>query len=321
MIISYGDIIDLYIQLVRKNKMSNIFTGFFKPEKLRTHTWWSRISKGLRHWWEIPAVNKRWNEKICGDPDTSYINYIADKYLSGNKPVNILSPGCGNGGKEMRIAMKFPTWKITGFDLNRNRIDAARSKAHKQNIRNVKFIPDDIENLKSIKEKYDCILFDSSLHHFRNLDYLIGKCGKLLTGQGLLIVNEYVGPNRFQWTRQQLLTANRLLLTIPEKYRYMQNVPLVKKRIYRPGTLRMILSDPSESVQSSSILPALHSHCSTLKETALGGNLLQLILKDIAHHFISPVNETREILQELFTAEDRFLKNNSSDFIFGIYRF
>ncbi len=80
----------------------------------------------------------------------------------------------------------------------------------------------------------------------------------------------------------------------------------------------MIIADPSECVDSAAIKKAVHNMFKTEEEAELGGNLLMLLLKDIAHHFVN--EKANMVLEHLFTIEDEYLKKNSSDFIFGVYR-
>ena len=85
--------------------------------------------------------------------------------------------------------------------------------------------------------------------------------------------------------------------------------------------LRMILSDPSEAVDSSQILPAIHEYFETIEEKKLGGNLLMLLFKDIAYHYIHPEDSiATSILEKVFKEEDEYLKDHPSDFVFGIYK-
>ena len=44
------------------------------------------------------------------------------------------------------------------------------------------------------------------------------------------------------------------------------------------------------------------------------------VLKDISHHFLELNDEKSLILNKLFDFEDIYLKNHSSDFIFGVYK-
>ena len=141
-----------------------------------------------------------------------------------------------------------------------------------------------------------------------------------MNSDGLLIIDAYIGPNRFQWTDEQLKKANQYLNKIPPQYRKFWMSNSIKKKIYRPSLLRMILSDSSEAVNSEEILPQIRMKFKKIEEKPYGGNLLHLIFKDISHNFIENTGNINKILNFLFQAEDDFLENNNkSDFIFGIY--
>lgn len=82
----------------------------------------------------------------------------------------------------------------------------------------------------------------------------------------------------------------------------------------------MILSDPSECVDSENILPEIYKYFDVIIEKPYGGNILMSALKDLAHHFINIDNHKLRNLNQLFNFEDRYLKENKSDFLFGIYK-
>ena len=90
-----------------------------------------------------------------------------------------------------------------------------------------------------------------------------------------------------------------------------------------PGLWRMQLSDPSEAIASSQIMDAVNHHFMPLQETSLGGDLLHLMFKDIAHHFTENSAKNSPLLPLLFQREDEYLRAQNkkySDFVFGIYR-
>jgi hypothetical protein len=81
----------------------------------------------------------------------------------------------------------------------------------------------------------------------------------------------------------------------------------------------MVISDPSEAVESATILPLMQEHFALLEQKNYGGNLLTFILKDIAHHFNKP--EAQNTLQHLFKLEDDLLRQEQqSDFVFAVYQ-
>ena len=61
------------------------------------------------------------------------------------------------------------------------------------------------------------------------------------------------------------------------------------------GLIRMILADPSECIDSSSIMPSIHKNYKTIVEKPYGGNLLMSALRDISHHFYETDSEKEKI--------------------------
>ncbi|MGC9331560.1 MAG: hypothetical protein ACP5DZ_06765 [Bacteroidales bacterium] len=85
--------------------------------------------------------------------------------------------------------------------------------------------------------------------------------------------------------------------------------------------LRMLAVDPSEAVDSESILPAIHRHFKTLEEKQMGWDITHLLFKDIGHNFLHEDEETRAWLEHIFDQEDQYLeKTGRSDAVFGVYR-
>ncbi len=320
-IISFGDFSDLYFKLHH--------TGFKKvlsrltqiSNKNRVEKAWSTVeSKAQSNWWIIPSVQRRWNKLITGKPDLDYPNYIIKKYFSDRPNLRLLSPGCGTGNKEVKFAVFDNFNLIEAFDVSPERIKTAKKTAERMGLKNIEYRVSDVYSFKYVKNYYDVILFDSFLHHIKNLDSVLNKVSESLKKDGILIINEYVGPNRFQWSKIQLQFANDALNKLPDKFKTRFSTSKIKTKIYRPGLIRMVLSDPSEAVNSENILPKLRERFNILEERPYGGNILHLTLKDISHNFVNENEESIHLLGKLFKTEDHFLNSgNDSDFVFGIY--
>lgn len=254
-----------------------------------------------------------------GSPDKTYEEYVIENYLTGLQSPSLLSIGCGVASHELHFAEKGHFSLVHGIDLAAELVKSARESAEKMGLPNTHF---EVKNFltEPFDQKYDVVLFHQSLHHFEDFDHILGQfLPKVLKADGILVIHEFVGPTKLQWHSDQLNEVNRLLNKLPNAYKRIFKTPFLQKQIYRPGLLRMQASDPSESINSSEIIPALRRHLSILEERALGGNLLHLLFKDIAHHFCNENDETTELLQMLFDAEDQWLKSQQSDFVFGIY--
>ena len=61
---------------------------------------------GLRaaNWWQVPAVRRRWNQRITGDPTRPYEPYVAARYLAGRTGLRLLSLGSGAASHELAFA-------------------------------------------------------------------------------------------------------------------------------------------------------------------------------------------------------------------------
>lgn len=271
-------------------------------------------------WNMVPAVRRHLNRAATGDSEVPYELYIIDAFAKNIPAPRLLSLGCGSGGHELYLAEHGPFDQVHGIDLAPGLIAAARRTARERGIENVVFESKDFLNERT-EGSFDMVLFHQSLHHFEDFPYIFEKFlpGVLKPG-GLLILHEYVGPDRLQWTPNQLKAANKALRNIPSERRRIFRTPFLKSKIYRPGLWRMKASDPSEAAASSQILPALRKYTDTVTERPLGGNILHLVLKDIAHHFCPDTAALRREIDDLIRAEEAFLKNENSDFIFGVYR-
>lgn len=208
-----------------------------------------------------------------------------------------------------------------GVDLSEKRIIRAREKAKEEEIK-ITYYASDFRKLNFEKESFDVILFSSSLHHFEAIDELLkNDISSLLHKNGLLVVFEFSGPNRLQWKKHQLKAANELLYEIPKNYRLLYDRKTLKKKVYRPGLIRMYLVDPSEAPDSANLVKAIHNNFSVIEESMLGWNLLHLTLKGIAHNFLNHEKETKKLIQYLIQKENEYVaETGESDAVFGVYQ-
>ena len=294
---------------------------FHLSNKGRTLSKWNTISSSS-DFWIIPEIRCRWNEKCTGNPNIEYEDYVVSKYFSKSKGLKMLSVGCGTGARERKFA-KYPNFNlIEGVDMSEKQIDEARNHASDLKLNNIKYIVGDFTTHIFEHSTYDVILFNSSLHHFKDIHNILQtKVLPLLKDGGYLLIFEYVGPKRLQWTKQQLEFANKLLTDLPLKYKIRFNSKSIKRRIYRPGLFRMLLVDPSEAIDSDSIIPSIHNHFKIIEERKIGWDISHLLFKDIAHNFLNNDKETQKLLSYLFDKEDEYLSmTGGSDAVFGVYQ-
>jgi len=289
----------------------------------RVETAWEHISSAPINWWDIPLVHQRWNLLMTGDERVDYPEYVSRRYFHNRASIRALSLGCGIGTKELRWAQACRISQLDAYDLSPSRIAAAASRAAAKGMTDrVHFAVGDVHRLQFAAASFDLIVLDGSLHHFSPVRSVLASAREWLTPDGILVVNDCVGPSRFQWTNTQIDLINALLAKIPPGYRARWKSDSVKKKVYRPGWLSMRISDPSEAADSSDIVPALREIFSIVEWKEYGGAVLQLLFKGIAHHYITPDPTATEILQGAFAAEDEAMKSGrvKSDFVFAVCR-
>ena len=319
-LVTLDDFIETYTKLNQRG-LGFISSKLNFNELDRAKTAFNHLNIESANWWIIPKVKEQWHKLITGDKNKGIEEFTVERFLKNKHNLSMLSLGSGECSSELLFAQHPNFKKIICTDIADKRLNKAKQIAKERQLNNMQFLIQDANSLSQLKESYDIVYFKASLHHFKNIDTLLGThLKRILKKDGILIIDEYVGPSRLQFPKHQIKAINEALKLIPKPYRKRFKLNLHKNKVYGPGLARMVLADPSECIDSSSIIPSLHKYYSTIYEIGYGGNILTLALKDIAHHFVQLNEEKAEILKCLFDYEDKYLKKHPSDHIFGIYK-
>lgn len=321
-LINIDDLTDLF-KKIRHNPhvFSKLFYRLIHTQQERTKTAWAYTYNPPQDWFAIPAVLKRWNVLISGDPDVDYRHYIAQKYLSSASSLSALSLGCGNGSNEIAWAELGIFHDIDAYDISRIRLDNAIMHAKEHEVDHIiDFQLADVYQLEKPEHSYDVVLVEGSLHHFSPLREILERIARWLKPEGYFILHEYAGPTRFQWTNRQVEVSNSLLSLLPRKYTQLYQSRQHKDKVLKPGRLRMILRDPSEAVESARIRPLIHEIFDVVELKGFGGTILHLLFYGIAHNFLADDPDTQRWLKLCFDIEDQLIAEGdlTSDFIVAV---
>lgn len=319
-LITLDDLIDVYSK-ARQRGAGFIFSKINVKGESRTKSAFSNTAIKSSNWWIIPKVQERWNSLITGNPNKNYESYLMDDILRDTHNLKLISLGSGECSHEIELAAYNNFEEITCLDIAENRLETAKKIAAQKGLKNMKFICESIYNFNFKESHYDIVFFNASLHHFKNIDTFLKEIiVPTLKPNGKLVINEYVGPDRLQFSKEQIKAVNEALKIIPSKFRKRFKMTLKKSSFQGSGWIRMYLADPSECVDSSSILPSIANYFNGIVKKPYGGNILMNALKDISHHFVELDHEKEAVLERLFQIEDEFLLNHPSDFVFGVYQ-
>lgn len=318
-LISYLDLVDLWYKM-KERGTAYAAKKLVSDAAARVRSTWDEDDLPGSNWWQVDAVRARWNKLITGHEQTIYPDYVVNKWLQQTQGLRLLSIGCGTGQRELEFAKHPQFAQVDAFDIAPKAIEDAKASAAQLGLHNCNFYVGDVYADAWPEHGYDVVLFHSSLHHFKQIDTLLHKVKRTLKPGGWLVINEYVGANRFQFPAARNKAVQQVYArVVPSAFKTRKGSNAYKSRVYFPGLLRMVISDPSEAVESATILPLLNQQFKPVEQKNYGGNLITFILKDIAHHFNKP--EAQPVLQTLFALEDEWLaQQQQSDFVFAIYQ-
>jgi SAM-dependent methyltransferase len=269
-------------------------------------------------WTGIPQIHLNHNFLITGSRETYWVEWMRDRFFAGGDAGDALSLGCGAGHLDRifkRCGYSFRSF--AGIDISDGAIEQARALAGEVRLApTIRYIAEDLNYCTLPPESFDFIYFFQSLHHIEALEHVLEQCRQALRPGGLLMVNEFVGPSRFQWTPTQIDMANALLALLPEDLRRDLRDGGVRKEIVAPTVKQMVAHDPSEAVRSGEIEPLVKTCFDVVNEWNWGGTLNHLVFQNIAANFEPGNTAHRSIIELLIHHENVLIRDGllPSDF-------
>lgn len=196
--------------------------------------------------------------------------------------------------------------QIDAFDLSPACLEWTRKLAGRKGWRNITYRQADINTVRLEPGAYDCVISVAALHHVTRLENIFGEVRRALKPGGLFFYNEYVGPNRMQWSDRVLEEVNAILARIPRRYR-LQVSGGVKTEEQRVPPEAMTKVDPSEAVRSEEILPLTEEYFDVVEKREYGGAILMPLFMNIIENFDAGREEDRKILDHCLERERTLL--------------
>lgn len=260
------------------------------------------------------------NPRISGNPNVGWLEWVQRRFLKGPVEKGLVL-GCGGGQLERKAARLGICSSFLGIDISREAVRVAETLAEREGWSDFQYRAVDANCLELEADSFDLILSDMALHHIERLEDLLHQFHKALRPEGLFILNEFVGPSRFQWSDEQLQLATQLIRSLPLHLR--RNRDMTRwKRFLKPWTRKakrwsvekLARIDPSESVRSSEIPELIDRYFHVLERRDYGGTLLSLVLNNIVGNFRDRENDVAILMslaaQEWSLLESKRLKSD-----------
>jgi SAM-dependent methyltransferase len=258
-------------------------------------------------WSSLAAVQGVIARRVTGDPGLPVLDWFFQR-VARERPLPVgraLVLACGGGVADREIARTGWVGEIVGIDLSPRVLEAAAAAAAREGLPSIRYVRADMNALEVEGGPFDIVFGMGAVHHCANLEALFEAVSRLLAPGGWFLLDDFVGPARFQWTDRQLLQVNRILSTLPDRLLRTRS-GRVRGGFTRATVDELIAFDPSEAVRSDEIPALVRRHFTVEEHRGYGGSLLQLALSAIAHNFER--DDGALYLDRLIAAEDRLLQ-------------
>lgn len=231
-------------------------------------TYWDDLNRhvdGDEMWMGHPKVRERINRRVTGDPAVWPTGWLLD-FLGERAPLpRAASIGSGTGALERDLVRRGLVRHVVGIEMSPTCVsEAQRLSAAEGMSDRIEYHVADARTWLESAAGFDAIFFHGSLHHFDRIPELLAAVERALAPQGILYLDEYVGPAAGEWGLRHILLWNVV-------YRLLVPARLRRAHLVRPPRNR---DDPTESIASSSILPAVEKRFRVVRRRDYGGNLL-----------------------------------------------
>lgn len=244
-----------------------------------------------QQWIHLAQVRHTINRRVTGDPDLTPLAWFFQR-IGQTSPLplaRILVIGCGSIGIETLIVRSGWASEAIGLDLSPRALAIAAQRAAADGVTGVKHYVADLNALPIGNPdlqpgSFDAVFGIASVHHCGNLEGLYSAVSDLLKPGGWFYLDEFIGPNRFQWPEVQVGLISGFLNALPDAL-VRTGAGHLRRGYLRPTVEQVMAVDITEAIRSAEIVPLLPTWFTVEGTYGYGGNLLHLALAQIAQNF------------------------------------
>ena len=132
---------------------------------------------------------------------------------------------------------------------------------------------------------FDMVFVQAAIHHFDRIDEMFELMHRVLCPGGLLIYDEYVGPDLHVWDDKVIEVMDEINAALSPRYLWDTLTQARRLTGPRPSREWMLEHDPSEGVHASRILPLTYQWFDVVDRSDFGGSILRPFFTGILPNF------------------------------------
>ena len=234
------------------------------------------------------------SEPLTGSRERFWLDDIAERYLRPPADL-VLSLGCGTAIHDEHLLSRGYARRVIAYDMSQEAITAARRRLDATpwgpaiELRCGDPLADDLPT-----QGVDVVLVEAAIHHFVAIEDMFRLMHRVLKATGLLIYDEYVGPDHHQHPPELIALMDRINACLAEPYRRDFESGAPREHV-EPTPLEWMLSyDPTEGVHASDILPLTYQYFDVIDRRDYGSAILRPFFSRILTNwdFTDPRDQT-----------------------------
>jgi SAM-dependent methyltransferase len=270
--------------------------------------------------WQHPLARRLVDERIAGAARRTPLDVLAEVLddAVGAAAVCGMSLRVTDPAFERSVLDRGLAATVVGAVPN-GRVDEVRASLSERVKERLRLVGEDPVALDP-GEPVSLVIARSVLHRYEDPEPVVrAVVGRMAPG-GVLVVDEFVGPARHQWTDRQLAIINRLLRALPAELRVDLTAAdgRTKDAVARPAPAAFAAANPFEAAGSERIVAALDRHLERVVFRPYGGAVFHQLFSRIMGNFarrpdlVGLVMELDAILTDFGVLD--------SDYLWAVYR-
>jgi len=259
-----------------------------------------------RHWF---LYNHAVSKPLTGDCAKYWLDEIGRKHLTP-RPERMLALGCGPAFIEQQILERDLAGRIVAYDTSEVAIAAARQRldatpwGDRIELRCGDFLTADIPD-----RSFDAVFVEAALHHFLDLEATFRLMHRVLKPEGLLLYEEYVGPDLQQYPPELEQLLGRINACLAPDLRRDFETGEVRTSVDACPIEVQMERDPTEGVHASEILPLTYRYFEVVDRRDYGGAIVRPLFNRILRNW-DLVNDPKDqtIAQLVVLLEQELLR-------------
>lgn len=282
-------------------------------EQQHIGAYWNATVKKKRPkgWMTHPWVVSRVNElvggvrsNVWGDGLLVRLQQLIDEQGPLRRGISV---ACGKGAIELNLVRKGIIESFDCFDLANERVQAGRLVAVRSGLSD-RFRPHCADAFKEPIESgsYDLVYWRNALHHMMDTRAAIEWSFRILRPGGIVYLDDYVGPSRFQYSDEQVERFNLIRKQLPPNF-FRDSSGNKRRREFKKADMNAVIrADPSEAADSANIMPAFREFFPSAFIVPVSAGVFPM-LKDIIGNLDS--EQDSKLLEWLWECDRTMISN------------